>query len=196
MSIMIGMLILSLASANAISLQPLARGAIHAPAIRSRAAQLHLSLTQDELSALKEATCSLDQVGTELTKVGGIRTFYSMINDPDVEGPPSAESWAKVRVKFPALSEASDEDLAEALAMLPVADYRDLVAEKKAKGTGMFSGKGGDTSALGAGAAPLAVVALCAAAWVGTNVIGGGGDVCPPDATNRACIEKQQRTQQ
>ena len=186
------LILLGLAHASALLLQPTVRG-VTLP-FRPRA-NLHLSLTDEELAALKEATRCLDQVGSEVTKVGGIRTYYAMINDPDIDGPPSAESWAKVRTKFPALAEASDEDLDKALATLPVADYRDLVAEKKAKGTGIFSGKGGDTSALGAGAAPLAVVALCAAAWVGSNVLGGGGDVCPPDATSRACIEKQQRTQ-
>ena len=183
-------LLLSLPIANAL-LHP----ALRRNTVRPRA-NLHLSLTDAELTTLKQATRCLDQVGTETTKIGGMLTYYAMIYDPDVEGPSSSATWAKVKAKFPQLASASDEDLNEALATFPAADYRDLVAELKATGTGVFSSKGGDTAALGAGAAPLAVLALVAAAFVGTNVLGGGGDVCPPDATSRACIEKQQRAQQ
>lgn len=184
-------LLLSLPIANAFSIVP----ALRRITVRPRA-DLYLSLTDAELTALKQATRCLDQVGSEKNKIGGALTYYAMIYDPDVEGPPSSTTWAKVKAKFPELASASDEDLSEVLATLPVADYRDLVAELKATGTGIFSSKGGDKDALGAGAAPLAILALVAAAFVGTNVLGGGGDVCPPDATSRACIEKQQRALQ
>ena len=182
-------LLLSLPIANALLLQP----ALRRITVRPRAS-LHLSLTDAELTTLKQATRCLDQVGTETTKIGGMLTYYAMIYDPDVEGPPSSATWAKVKAKFPQLASASDEDLNEGLATLPAADYRDLVAELKATGTGVFGSKGGDTAALGAGAAPLAILALLAAAFVGTNVLGGGGvqrgrvdsDQLPPRVRDRA----------
>lgn len=120
--------------------------------------------------------------------IGGIRTFYAALNDPLVDGPPSADTWSKVKAEYTALADASDADLNEALAGLETADYRALAAEKK-----QGSGFSGDTSggALSTGAAPIAVLALAVAAFVASGV--GGGDACTADSQTRACIEKQQR---
>ena len=119
--------------------------------------------------------------------IGGVRTFYAALNDPLVDGPPSAETWAKVKAEFTTLADAADADLNDALAGLPVADYRDLAAERK-----QGSGFSGDVSggALSTGA-PIAVLVLAAAALIVSGV--GGGDACTADSQSRACIEKQQR---
>jgi len=148
-------------------------------------ARAELSATQ--LAALTEASRSLKQVGDEVSPIGGVRTFYAAINDPLIEGPPSTETWAKVKAEFAALADADDADLNAALSSLPVADYRALTAEQKAGSP--FSGD--LSSAALSSAAPLVgVLVIALAASLGLGL----GDPCASgENSNRACIEKTAR---
>ena len=146
-----------------------------------------MELTGEQRTALTEAASDLDQLGNELSKIGGIRTVYAALHDPD-ETPPSPDTWEKVKAAYPALAEAELQELNDALALIPTRDYRDLVAEKKS--TGSF-GKGGDPSTIGQGAPVIGLLALAIAAYV---VVGPGGGADPCDGVqSRACLEKQER---